>query len=171
MASMVFQLHVTLRDVEPVVWRRFLVRNTTTLATLHAILQHVMGWQNYHLWAFTIGSRRYGPSGVGAPDGDATKVRLKDLSLAVADTFEYEYDFGDGWRHDIVVEDQPAAEPRQAYPVCTGGARACPPEDCGGPRRYVETLKTIQHPDVFDVRATNRILMLAFGARRIPRNR
>ena len=177
----IYQLRVVLRDVEPAVWRRVLVRSTTTLAELHAILQDAMGWQNYHLWEFTVGADQYEAPDPEATGKDASKFRLKELALEIGDTFAYTYDPGDEWQHDVIVEDRLAAEPDQAYPVCTGGARACPPEDSGGPHRYAEVLEIMQnwehpdfretanwlgtdfHPEAFDLRATNRILMLAFG--------
>ena len=177
----IFQLRIALRDIAPPVWRRVLVRSTATLAELHAILQDVMGWQNYHLWEFTIGTDQYEAPDPEATGRDASKVKLKDLNIEVGDTFEYVYDPGDDWQHDIVLEDRLAAEPDLAYPVCTGGARACPPEDCGGPHRYAEVLEIMQkpehpdfretgewlgegfHPEAFDRRITNRVLMLAFG--------
>ncbi len=177
----IWQLRIVLREIDPPVWRRVLVRSTTTLAELHAILQDVMGWQNYHLWEFIIGSNHYEAPDPDATGRDATKVKIKDLNLEIGDTFEYVYDPGDDWEHDIVVEDRLAAEPDQAYPACTGGARACPPEDAGGPHRYAEILEIMQnpehpefretadwladsfHPEAFDLRTTNRILMLAFG--------
>jgi Plasmid pRiA4b ORF-3-like protein len=175
------QLKVTLRDVAPPIWRRLLVRNTTSLATLHAIIQEAMGWQNYHLWEFVVGSGHYEAPDPEATGRDATKVKLKDLPLAVGRSFDYVYDPGDDWQHEIVLEDRLPADSDRFYPACTGGARACPPEDSGGVGQYAEILRIMQsaedpefrqtmewlgegfHPEVFDLRATNRILMLAFG--------
>ena len=177
----IWQLRIVLRDVSPPVWRRIQVRSATTLAELHAIVQDVMGWQNYHLWEFIIGPNHYEAPDPEASGHDATTVKLKDLDVDIGSSFDYVYDPGDDWQHEVVVEDRLAPQPDVSYPVCTGGARACPPEDSGGPHRYGEILEILQnpaHPDfselsewlaegfqpeTFDLRATNRILMLAFG--------
>lgn len=176
----IYQLKVTLRGINPPIWRRLLVRSTTTLAKLHEIIQDTMGWQNYHLYQFAIGPVEYEAPDPEATGRDTTKAKLRDLPLEIGDVFEYVYDFGDDWQHDIVVEERLRAD-QQFYPVCTGGARACPPEDSGGPHHYAEVLQIMrnpEHPDfeetmawlgddfdpeMFDLRATNRILMLAFG--------
>ncbi|WP_224250017.1 plasmid pRiA4b ORF-3 family protein [Hyalangium gracile] len=63
---------------------------------------------------------------------DESKVRLKSL-VHPGQSFTYEYDFGDGWLHTSLVEKEMEPDPRFFYPLCIGGARACPPEDCGGP--------------------------------------
>ncbi|MCI0355920.1 MAG: plasmid pRiA4b ORF-3 family protein [Acidobacteria bacterium] len=171
---------MALREVEPPIWRRVLVRDTTTLAKLHAIIQDVMGWQNYHLYQFTVGDDEFEAPDPEATGDDATQTKLKDLQLRPGDSFGYLYDFGDDWQHVVTVEEYLRADPEQSYPYCTGGARNCPPEDSGGPHRYAEVLQILQnpedpeyaeladwlgdgfHPEAFDVRTTNRILMLAF---------
>ena len=58
----------------------------------------------------------------------------------------YEYDFGDGWRHEILFEGFPLADPKAKYPQCVEGERACPPEDCGGPWGYADYLAALADP-------------------------
>jgi hypothetical protein len=58
----------------------------------------------------------------------------------------YEYDFGDGWEHSIVLEKNFPADPKARYPICLRGARACPPEDCGGVPGYENLLAAICDP-------------------------
>ncbi len=131
----VFQLRVVLRGISPLVWRRLLVRANSTIADLHDVLQASFGWSDDHLHRFEIQGREYGISylgGIGFRD-DARKVRLDSLGLRIGERFVYEYDFGDGWLHDLRVEQTVGAEPDRAYPRCTGGRRAGPPENCGGP--------------------------------------
>ncbi|MGH2374896.1 MAG: plasmid pRiA4b ORF-3 family protein [Gemmatimonadales bacterium] len=177
----IIQLHIALREIAPPIWRRVLVRDTTTLAKLHAIIQDVMGWENYHLYRFTIGTSDFEAPDPEATGQDATRTKLKDLRLRTGDSFEYVYDFGDDWQHVVTVENYLRAEADHFYPWCTGGARNCPPEDCGGPYRYAEVLQILQdpedpeygelaewlrddfQPEAFDLRTTNRILMLAFS--------
>jgi hypothetical protein len=77
---------------------------------------------------------------------DERKMRLCDLTPAVKSKFIYEYDFGDGWNHQIeVVKIGPPAEGVK-YPACLDGKLACPPEDCGGIWGYYEMLEVVKNP-------------------------
>jgi hypothetical protein len=131
----VYQLRVVLRGVSPLIWRRLLVRSDSTIADLHASLQLVLGWSDEHLNRFVIQGREYGvwhDGGIGFRD-NPRHVRLADLGLRVRERFLYEYDFTNGWQYDVRVELILPLEARRYYPVCIGGRRAAPPEDCGGP--------------------------------------
>ena len=57
----------------------------------------------------------------------------------------YEYDFGDQWIHDLLLEMIMPAESGQTYPRCIGGRRHCPPEDCGGPHGYQRFLEAMRN--------------------------
>jgi hypothetical protein len=76
----------------------------------------------------------------------AKRVKLSSMNFAPKDKFRYVYDFGDNWRHDIVVEKVLDPEEGVKYPVCIGGKRNCPPEDVGGPWGYDDFLEAIQDP-------------------------
>lgn len=120
-----------------------------TLAELHRVLQVAMGWDDYHLHEFEIAGVRYGTDdgeGWGPAPKDERRTRL-DRVARKGTRFTYEYDFGDGWEHDVEVEDVLDAEAGEAYPACTAGERACPPEDCGGVWGYGELLAAIADPD------------------------
>ena len=65
-------------------------------------------------------------------------VRLADFRFRIKERFRYEYDFGDGWQHDVRVARKLPLEPKRSYPVCIGARRACPPEDRGGPWAFME---------------------------------
>ncbi len=139
-APSVYQLRVVLRGVSPLIWRRLLVPAATTVADLHAVLQIVFGWVDEHLHRFRIHGREYGLSrdgGIGFGD-DARHVQLGHFGLRVGERFVYDYDFIDGWRHDIRVERLVPPDPARGYPVCTGGRRAGPPEDCGDAWAFLE---------------------------------
>lgn len=147
----IYQIKVTLRDSKPPIWRRILVPEDITLFTLHEILQRVMDWGNYHLHMFTIAGQIYGD-----PEDDETgdlgtknetRYRLNQLGLREKDKFSYEYDFGDSWEHNILVEKILPADPSFRYPVCVTGKRACPPEDVGGIWGYEEFLEAISNPN------------------------
>jgi hypothetical protein len=144
----VYQLKVTLKGSSPRIWRRILVGGDASLAKLHRILQAAMGWSDSHLHLFKIHGEEY-----GTPDedeeldiADDRRVKLADL-LGPKDRFMYEYDFGDCWLHEILVEKIVPREEGTRYPLCVAGARACPPEDCGGIGGYFNFLEAIEDPD------------------------
>jgi hypothetical protein len=174
----IWQLKVTLRESNPPIWRRVLVPGKTTLRRLHFILQDVMGWTNSHLHLFHVGDKDYGdPDPEWEMDvKDELKTRLNQIAPAPKGEFVYEYDMGDSWTHDIVVEGILPPQEAMLYPVCLDGGRACPPEDCGGIGGYenlLEVLRNPEHeeyestlkwlggrfdPESFDVNAVNRAL-------------
>jgi hypothetical protein len=130
----VYQLRVVLRGVSPLIWRRLLVRSDSTAADLHRTLQVAFGWSDEHLHRFVIHGRLYGADSLF----DSHRVRLGDLGLRLRERFLYEYDFIDGWQHDLRLEQILPPDPQRRYPLCIGGRRAAPPEDCGGPWAFLE---------------------------------
>ena len=142
------QVRITLRDVDsPPVWRRVLIPAAYSLDRVHAVIQAAMGWENFHLHAFRVGGVSY-----GAPDRDdelgyrdETKIRLADLA-ATAKRIDYEYDFGDSWEHEFVVEARVVAADDGVYPACVAGEGACPPEDCGGSYGFAEFKELLAGP-------------------------
>lgn len=143
----VFQLKVSLRGIRPPVWRRLLVPARATLGQLHTAIQVAFGWGNYHLHQFTVHGEEYGPRD---PDGEmdvrSEEVALARLGLELKAKIRYEYDFGDDWVHDIMVEKIMVPEDPLVVPVCLGGKRACPPEDCGGTGGYEDMLEALDYP-------------------------
>jgi hypothetical protein len=165
-------LTVTLRDTEPPVWRRLVVPTSLSLWQLHEVLQTAMGWRDYHLHLFEIADVSYGDvEDFPGELGDEATFTVGEAAGA-ADLWRYEYDFGDGWDHDIRVGERLAP----SAPRCLDGARACPPEDCGGPSGYEHLLVVLadpshaEHaellewlggefdPDAFDVAEINALL-------------
>jgi len=178
-ADQILQLKVTLAEVEPPVWRRLLVPTDMTLAKLHEALQDAMGWTNSHLHCFEIAGRRIGMVGVeeDSPElEDERRVRVTSVLPRKGARLVYRYDYGDDWEHVVEVEDVTSPDRRLSYPVCIAGARACPPEDCGGAFGYEEFITALadpthdEHdqmvtwvgghfdPDSFDANAVNRLL-------------
>ena len=149
--SEILQLKVTLCNIRPLIWRQVQVTSDITLAKLHRVLQAVMGWQNYHLFQFMVGKTFYGdPSQDEFSEldlKDARKARLGQILSKPEQRMVYEYDFGDGWKHDLVLDKVLPPESNTRYPFCLAGARACPPEDCGGVRGYEYFLETIFDPE------------------------
>jgi hypothetical protein len=152
MAGRVFQQKATIVGTKPPVWRRVVVQESASLLDLHDVLQGAFGWYDCHLHEFEIDGVRYGTDdgeGWGPPPKSERRARLG----VVADqgtVIRYVYDFGDDWVHRVVVEKVTRADPAVTYPCCTGGKRACPPEDCGGVWGYKEFLAAISdahHPE------------------------
>lgn len=147
----VYQLKVTLRHIHPPIWRRIQLWEDATLAQLHRILQIVMGWEDYHLHEFSIGRRLYS---LPDPDDelyerkvlDERRVRLREVVARVGTEFEYLYDFGDSWRHDLMLEAIVMPEPGTSYPCCLAGERCTPPEDVGGSSGYQDYLEAMADP-------------------------
>lgn len=134
-----FQLRVTLAGVHPAVWRRIHLRADTPLSRLHDVLQVAMGWQGFHLW-------RFGPWLFNEVKGEfVPTLTLEDVMGKPGNSIGYLYDFGDEWEHVIELE-KIVERPRAGtvLPRCSAGKRACPPEDCGGPWGYEETLKALR---------------------------
>jgi hypothetical protein len=140
-----------------------------------------MGWKNSHLYRFRIGENEYAEPNTDnefyeLPFKDSKRTKLNRLVKEKGDTFQYEYDFGDSWLHELVVEKILAPESSKTCPLCVGGERACPPEDCGSTSGYAELLEIIRNPkheqyqdmmtwlggyfnpDSFDVNAVNKQL-------------
>jgi len=133
---------VVLRGVSPLVWRRTLVRSDTTLAELHRVLQLVMGWEGGHLHRVRIHGRDHGSSTLGGTDADNPHAcTLADFRLHPRERVASIYDLGAWWQHDIRLEQVLPLDPVSAYPVCTGGKHACPPDECGGPGDYRARLR------------------------------
>jgi hypothetical protein len=152
-SSQVYRFKITLLDVQPPIWRRIEVPDGT-LDELHEHIQSAMGWTNSHLHQFEVGDSHYGDPelfDMGWDEDDlldSREIRLGKFlqKRRTSFRFYYEYDFGDGWQHEIVYEGRHSAEPGAKYPRCVEGARACPPEDCGGPWGYANFLEAIRDP-------------------------
>jgi hypothetical protein len=133
-ADVVLQLKVWLLGISPMVWRRVLAPARCSLRELHGVIQVAMGWDGIHLFQFCLRAARYGSWELSSSSPDIT---LAELRLRKGARFAYEYDLNIPWRHEIRIEDHLQAEQGKAYPVCTGGNGACPPEDCGGPANFL----------------------------------
>jgi hypothetical protein len=155
----VLQLKVTLRHVRPPVWRRILVSSDTPLERLHDILQEAMGWTDSHLHAFAHGTTVYMADDPDMASGlafiEERGVPIGSLLVEPKDRLRYDYDFGDGWEHDVVVEKVLAPSAATRVPAVLAGRRACPPEDVGGVHGYemfLEILADPAHPEHAEMR-------------------
>lgn len=141
-ALTVHELRVTLLDVSPPVWRLIRVPSLISLSILHAILQVAMGWEDRHLHEWRVGDDYF-------DDEEDEEIVLADV--APADSFlRYEYDMGDSWEHLVEVVAVHPYDGTVAPIAVLDGARAAPPEDCGGPRGYADLLAALQNPSDLD---------------------
>jgi len=146
-----YQLKIMLKWSKPPIWRRVIVRGDMSLDRLHWVIQLAMGWTNSHLHQYMLGRTCY-----GTPDPDSASMGMDilnekrytvaDLAPAAKKKFIYEYDFGDGWQHEVVAEKILPPDSAFKPPVCLAGANACPPEDCGGMSGYYNLLATLADP-------------------------
>jgi len=147
---MIYRLKVTLKGSKPPIWRRLEVPGNITLAKFHQVLQVAMGWTDSHLHQYIIANTYYGTPNPGfdlfGKTKNERKFMLQQVALREKMKFLYEYDFGDSWEHEILVEKiLPMTEERR-HPVCLKGVKACPPEDIGGLWGYYDFLEIMQDP-------------------------
>ncbi len=143
-----YLLTITLEDMPYDCWRQVMVPGELLLDALHLILQHVMGWQNCHMYLFQFGKKQYSPASDYA-DSDCEDVSASTLDKALGKktSFTYEYDLGDSWMHTIRVQNvKDDFEPGKIF-YCVDGKGNCPPEDSGGPWGFQEMLETVSDPD------------------------
>jgi hypothetical protein len=147
-SSSIYQLKITLRDSRPPIWRRVLVPGSFSLYKLHHVIQTAMGWTDSHLHQFIVGGESFGiPSSEDyEPVKDERRITLEKIAPSLKSKFVYEYDFGDSWTHQLVVEKILKPVPGEKYPQCIKGKRACPPEDVGGMWGYKAFLEAILDP-------------------------
>ena len=170
-----YRFRITLREVAPPVWRQIEVPARYSLWDLHVAIQDAMGWQDRHLHVFKFPQ----PDSddvveVGIPDPDLPpgvdsvlpgwKHRVSAFFREPGAVAEYDYDFGDGWELEVLLEAIVPEVKGERYPRCSGGGRACPPEDCGGPDGYARLLVVISDPQHEEFESLTRWLGRAFDA-------
>jgi len=139
------QLRIELLEVEPSVWRRIVVPEDITMADLARILLAAMGWNNSHQHLFRVGDEAYGTA-----DDDAPEDEIDESEVSVSETlggherFAFDYDFGDGWEHEVVIEKRTPSSVE--FAECLDGQNACPPDDVGGPGGYEDFLAALADP-------------------------
>ena len=146
-----YRFKIELLEIEPLIWRLIEVPSTYNFWDLHVAIQDSMGWLDYHLHSFTLCQpRKRKPVLIGIPDDEfedntlpGWKVSLNQFFKEPGDEATYDYDFGDGWHHRIVLEGIYLQEKEKKYPSCLDGKRACPPEDCGGIPGYYNLLEIL----------------------------
>ncbi len=148
-----YQFRIELLGIEPLIWRLIEVPSNYSFWDLHVAIQDSMGWLDYHLHSFSLlPPRKKKPILIGIPDEKYESNTLPGWDVPLTQFFKkpgdeatYEYDFGDGWHHRIVLEGIYLQNEGKKYPNCLNGKRACPPEDCGGIPGYYNLLEILSN--------------------------
>lgn len=174
--SPLFTLKVSLLGIKPLIWRRIIVRGDIDLYTLHDVIQIAMGWTDCHLHQYFVGKMRISEPDFNDDAEDEGDFTLADIASKVGAKFRYEYDFGDSWIHEVQVEAIENDTSTHKFPICTDGARNCPPEDVGGIWGYSELVSAMEDrkherykefidwlgepfkPEAFDLKGINKEL-------------
>ncbi len=162
-AHPVYEIDLWLCGTEPPIWRTLAVSNDFTLDDLHILIQIAMDWENYHIHQFETksGTRYESEPETFAVDSmwktimDGTQESKEESEVALVDLFEdlketllYLYDFGDNWDHGLkIIRTHEKRSEFEHLPCLLDGARAAPPEDCGGVWGYENNLEILQNPD------------------------
>jgi hypothetical protein len=146
-----FTFQIKLIGTEPLVTRTFKLSSESSMYVLHHIIQVVMGWKNYHLYQFEVGTmviadKRLWDEEEMGPITDVKDVSVGEVFTKVGTTAVYEYDFGDGWMHHLELVDRSIHPTQEVLPPVVSGENACPPEDCGGIHGYKELLEVLKNP-------------------------
>jgi hypothetical protein len=150
----IYQFKITLEGIRPTIWRRIQVPDFYSFWDLHVAIQDAMGWTDTHLHEFEILNPKYCEKDkIGIPNDEDFEPVITGWKAFIKNYFSlqnkkanYDYDFGDDWRHKILLEKILPVTPGVKYPLCIAGERACPPEDCGGIWGYQNILEIIKDP-------------------------
>jgi hypothetical protein len=155
--NQVFQFRITLKYIEPKIYRVIQVPENYSFWDLHVAIQDVMGWVDYHLHEFIVTdplTKKKIRIGIPTEEEFFVEKTIPGWKARIADCFskrnkkaEYVYDFGDDWQHIIKLEKILPKGKEQSYPRCIAGERACPPEDCGSLPGYEDILEMLKNPD------------------------
>lgn len=143
-----YQFHVSLAFSDPLIWRRIQVPGEYTLHQFHELLRVCMGWSGENNHQFYVGKVFYtlNPSASDKKSYDEKKHDLQSLEEAIRWCFTYIYDAGDGWEHDIVLEEVLESGDGGRVPTVIDGEWAAPPEEVGSVHEYAELISALENP-------------------------
>lgn len=167
-----YDLHVSIQDTEPEIWRRLLVPESLTVAEFHLAVQAAFGWEDRHLFAVRCVDLHGRPRVIVGPDGEAEDLdaeqasavvlsELLDASKPGSAAFEYEYDLGDAWTHDVQLLGPTRLAAGEM--TCLDGAGRGPVEDSGGPHGYRRFVQILQDQGLAEHNDANRYLHAMTG--------
>lgn len=141
-SSKIYPFKIHLKDISPMIWRRFYISSNSTLKDLHYVIQILMGWTDYHLNEFIIKDTRYTiPNMIGntsACGRYGSDIKLASFQFKKNEKFLYSYDFTAEWKFEVRLETILDPVAKKLYPVCISGSGASPDEECGGPYSFIE---------------------------------
>jgi len=150
----VLRFKVTLLGSQPEIWRIIDIPDDYNFWELHVAIQDAMGWLDYHLHEFVPNKK--GPTQgrrIGIPESESDTDVVADWDVSVkkyfstlGNTIQYDYDFGDGWQHEVQLIGMFLTDIADDYPICFDGKGACPPEDCGGLPGYYDLIQILRDP-------------------------
>jgi len=151
------RLRIELQGIMPPIWREIDVPPAYSFWDLHVAIQDAMGWLDYHLHVFHMEDPKTGGMmEIGIPDDEGYAdgmpilagwdIPIQSYLSEPGQSVQYDYDFGDDWNHQVLLKQIVPSDGAARYPLCVGGERACPPEDCGGIRGYQQMLEVISDP-------------------------
>jgi hypothetical protein len=146
----IYILKISLKVVEPLIWRGLEVPADISLDKLASSILVAMGWEGSHMYCFEIGKDTFYESEDDVDEFDGMKMstaKLNSWLFRKRQKAKFIYDFGDSWTHVIEVTSILQAVSGMRYPRCVAGERACPPEDCGGAWGYMEYMEALRNPD------------------------
>lgn len=150
----ILRFKITLLGSQPEIWRIIDIPDDYNFWELHVAIQDAMGWLDYHLHEFVPNKK--GPTQgrrIGIPESESDTDVVADWDVSVkkyfstlGNTIQYDYDFGDGWQHEVQLIGMFLADITDDYPICCDGKGACPPEDCGGLPGYYDLIQILGDP-------------------------
>lgn len=148
--SYIFNISITFSD--PLIWRRVQVPGNFSLAQLHDVIQQAMGWTDSHVHQFQVGKISYEPTIKSnkpreSKRFDEHKYQLHTLEEGMQFMFSYIYDAGEGWEHEIYLEEVISPEKELKYPILLAGEQACPPEEVGDVHEYNQLVTAFETPE------------------------
>lgn len=145
-------LHISITFSDPLIWRRVQVPGTFTLAQLHDTIQLSMGWSDSYVHQFLVGKISYEPTMKTripreSKRFDEYKYKLHTLEEGMRFMFAYIYAAGEGWEHQIHLEEVIPPTRQLKYPILLAGEMACPPETIGDIHQYLQLIADLESPD------------------------
>ncbi len=155
-------LHIAITFSDPHIWRRVQVPGHYTLTELHNVLQASMGWSNSYFHQFLVGKICYEPTMKSSTlreskRFDEHKYQLHTLEEGMQFMFSYIYDAGEGWEHEITLEETVPPTRELKHPILIAGEHACPPEGVGDVHQYMQLVSAMESPGNKDVNSLNEL--------------
>lgn len=147
--SYVLQLSIAFSD--PLIWRRIQVPGDFTLAQLHQVIHKAMGWTGSYVHQFLVGKICYEPTGTTSGPRETKRFDEKFYKLYTIEEdmnflFTYLYGAGEGWEHQLQLEEIVPPTRELQHPILLSGDRACPPESVGDIHEYQSLVQAFETP-------------------------